>query len=262
MSMEHSTVTLPSRGLLNDIQKGKVTLRNTTISEEKLLLSKMGPGAKIISVLSKCITEPEGLGEKVKELAITDLLYLFFELRKLSIDPIYELRCVCTLCQRNFTEKVRLPDDLQIRYVGGGSGSEGPEEEPVIEEPWTVDLDNGDTLKVRYLRGYDMLDLERLLKSRQVSGIDPGDDGYVERMARHIVSVNDEKKSPVAMLAYLQGLSSKSSNIIKDSMEGRDFGAGLMVTTECTQCGFMDEEMIRLSPEFFRPRAKKNRSVL
>jgi hypothetical protein len=253
---EQATVTIPSMGLLNDIPGGHVVLRTMKVKEEKLLLTKMSPGAKIISVLGKCIVEPKGCS--VRELPVVDLLYLFFELRKLSISHTYDLRCVCTMCRRNFVEQIKLPDDLKIRYANQNGEEEGEEAASgEVQEPWTINLNNGDLLEIRYLRGTDMLDLEQLVRSRQVSGIDPGDDGYVERMARHIVTVSGEKKSVTATLAYLENLSSKDSNLIKDAMEGKDFGAGLTVGTECPGCGFIDEEIIRLSPEFFRPKTNK-----
>ncbi len=262
MEMQGPTHSVPllSRGLLNKEEMqgaDSIVVREMTVNVEKEILSNHTPTEKVINIVEGCKVKPEGL--RIENLPVVDIMYSLFQIRAHSLDKEYNYPCTCPYCEFQFMFPVLIPDDFGLRFA------EDDIVEPVVLEP----LPSGMVLSVRYLRGHDLLNIERkssmLLKAKAQRGgfrkgkgpkgldVNMRNLQYAERLSRQIVSVNGEEVVGPQAKAYVDHMSLKDINAYKNMLECLDFGMDTEIEIICPSCSVADYHLIQLRPDFFRP---------
>ena len=241
-------VLLPSRGLLygGKQPEGKVTVLALKMTEEKMLAD---PGRDRNAVLNDIIQRStEGLNIPFNDLLLNDKLFLLFAVRIVSYGSGFEFNLRCPKCTAMNRYEVDLSKDLVIRILT-----------PEDTEPFFVDLPiAGVKLGLRYLRIADELEIERFVKQHLISK-SGGDVAYSYRLARLIVSMDDQPVAPLAAMQFVDGLYSRDSYAISDALADADFGVNLRIEKPCGRCGAVIEELFPFSADFFRPKRTVSR---
>jgi len=255
MSLTH-TLLLLSRGKLNpdEFPDGTVIVKEMDVNVETEILSNNSPTEKIINIVQSCVIKPEGAN--ISNLPLVDIMYLLFELRAKSLQREYLYPIQCTHCDFPFQARLILPDDFGIK-----------EAKDDLQDVNEVVMPSGVKLGVRFLRGIDQLEVEKrakLLLNSKKKGFRPGRNNpennqnvrnlqYKMRLAKQIVSIDGEEKTPPEIEHWVNTMSLKDSNALKDHVDSATFGLDTDVELVCPSCGMSDYYGIQLKPDFFRP---------
>jgi|SRR5581483_175986 len=236
------TIVLPSRGVLygDAIPEGKVTIRNLTTQEEKLLSSsKASAGNAFDKIISLCVVSPK---VDTDILLSTDKFFIFMALRWITYGPTYKFDIQCSDCRFSFNHQVNLTE-FTIKNL-----------DDTVKEPFAVKLPKANvTVGLRLLRGGD----ERAIKDYETQKLrhnPDGGDGYIYRIARSIVSVDNTAISIQNALAFVERLHGLDSSVIQNELEKYDSGIVPAIEADCPRCSNHMSMLMPLTPEFFRAR--------
>lgn len=241
-------LTLPSRGYLygESVPGGKVRISAMTTLEEKVLAGAGDkPDFKLDTIFNRCVKFTD---EKFRaeELLISDRFYLLIFIRSLSYGPEYGYKVKCPDCGSKFRKEISLLTDLECKHW--------PEDKPVTE-PFSVTLPiTEDIVEFRLLRGSDERAIAKYTKKRFETVNEIGDPAYIQRMARHIVSVNGSEMSLINSQPYVEKMQGRDSQKFRRAVEDADCGIQLEREEECRNCGSDIEQILPFTVEFFRPR--------
>lgn len=244
MSTITSVEVLPTKGLLDNIPNGEVTLRMMTTHEEKIRTGSKGSFWKVMSsIINKCIVEPEGID--AYKLTVIDFVFLMYRLRRLSLGKDYRVSLTtCPSCDKPLSDVVVDLDKLSVKYIDEN-----------FKEPFEVKLP-----KLKWTVGCRLLRVnefdEILTKSNKILEEFPsyeGDPTVSLRLIKQIVTINDKPVTQVQLEQIVDKLPIEDEVAISRAFESIDMGLDLNASYTCPRCG--DELLIPLTytEEFFRP---------
>ena len=242
-------VQLPSRGIPygDALPEGWVELAPMTTKEEKLLLSARADRRELLhTVVKRCLktdTVP------LEDMLVADHMYLLLELRSMTYGADYRFSLVCSRCQDTSMYSVTLPEGLNMRVL-------------TLEdaEPFYVELPlSKKKLGLRLLRVKDEQEVQRAIRQKSAFSINKGkvdatgDAGYIYRLAKHIISIDDEEVEMPAAVRFVESMVGGDSLAMRRKIEECDCGVHLVIETECQSCGSAIEQLMPFTIEFFRP---------
>lgn len=255
-----SVVVIPSKGVLNGFD-GTVKIKEMSVECEKEILSNHTPTEKIINIVSSCV---EDCKVSVLELPLVDLLFLLFEIRSL-MDKEYEFPILCDYCGFSYKSGVSIPEGFSVKYAADD-----------YKEPVSLKLPGGDEVQLVSFKVKDQLELEkrtRVLMQNRQKGFREGNMPesaeanmrnmqYIGRMIKQIVSINGEKKDTLFLQNYVNKMTMRDSNAIKDFFDNETFGMDTVVKIQCPNCTMEDDFVVPIKPEFFRPRSRRQKETI
>jgi hypothetical protein len=245
-----TTLTLPSLGLpyraedgTDRMPNGKVLISSLTAAEEKIMANKgQGAADKTNILLSRaCDLGPV----TADELLVSDRFYLLIKLRAVSYGNKYGVQIVCESCDTQFRHEVDLDRDLSVMTV-----------DEDWAEPFTIDLPaTHKILTCRLLRGSDERNIAQQVKRKHQKNIaDPGNPSYTLMLSRHIVTIDGEEVRGPGALKFTEAMPVMDRTALTDEISAQSPGIDPEMEIECPSCGFLNEVVLPMSAEFFRPR--------
>lgn len=235
---------VPSQGHLYDgnFPGGEVVLSPMTTGEEKILAQSGKDRLEIIdTIIRRCLVD---CPVPFDSLLIPDMFYLLLVIRNITYGACYQFRVECRKCRTNFRHALEIPADLKLRCL----------DETDEGEPWHVKLPMcGDEVSFRLLRVKDEYDIRRWSRQAYESTVQVGDPGYTYRLAKHIVQINGRDVDPVRKLQFVEDLIGRDSYTLRHAIENREFGATLILDTQCPNCGDEGKSSMPFDRDFFRP---------
>jgi hypothetical protein len=239
-------VRMPSRGLLPDTVE-EVTIREMTVKEEKGLFSSKRPFQKIVDLIKSCIAEPMDLN--IRKLPLSEIVFLLFQLRKLSLGSDYKYKLVCTSCGRNLEKEISL-NDFEVRYLRDGA-----------MPTYSCDLPSGRTISFRYLIGEDQIDIDNVVRMRGQKAGQNFDNGFVYKLAKQIHEVDGQQLSMPEKEMFVDSLTHSELEIVNNTIDNNEFGIDLSVIIDCQFCGNLDEVIIPITQDFLFRGGSKSRET-
>ena len=238
-------VSLPSKGLLYENRLSVVEVAPMRTIEEKYLAAGRKDWVQSLNrILTNCIKDLKGMS--AQDLLSGDRIFLLFCIRMFSYGKDYSFMIKCPDCGARFRHTMLIMDDLRIFEL--------PDD---ASEPFYTKLpQSGLKIGFRLLRGYDEMQIDKYVSRemmRTSSETAPFDAGYVHRLARHIVSVNDNEVSLMDAEHIIENLNAGDSLYLRESIDAVDCGIDLNINIECPSCGYYIEEIMPFTKEFFRP---------
>lgn len=250
---------LPSLGkpYKGAIPGGLVSVYAMRTTEEKLFagLTKATDFENVIDrLIVSCSSIPKEL--KPSELYVGDRTYLMMQIRAASYGIMYGFQASCQ-CRAKWDHSIDITKDLEVKEL-----------DDTWEDPFTIELPySKDRATLRLYRGRDerrVIDfIDRSTKKLNIKN--PGDPGYIYRMALHVVGVEsqdgrssiggvdaDPAETLSAAMIWVESLYAPDSSAIRDEIESRTPGIILNVQYECPKCGTDISEPLPVSPNFFR----------
>jgi hypothetical protein len=244
-------ISLPSNGFLYDgrLPGGEVFISPMVAADESLLGSQKSDKVSIIDTL--CRRNLVECAVPYEDLLVSDTFYILMCLRNVSYGSLYQFQLQCPQCGVKYHKDVKVPEDMRVTRLS--------EEDDC--EPYPCELPmNGDKLTFRLLRNRDEISIRRYAKSRYQQSVEEGDPAYCIRLATHIETINGEKRDAVQKLRYVENLIAADVSQLKEEIKARDFGADLILNSECPACGFAGEEILPFDANFFRVQRAKPRT--
>lgn len=257
-------VVLPSKGRLYGdlLPDGRVIVTPFSTKEEKLLATSGGKSAEQLLdyFIRGCVLTASG--EKwpsnipPNKMLIVDRLYLLMMIRSVSYGRLYYYEFRCEDCGKRSQGQF----DIWDRPVEAI-----PDD---FEEPFEVDLPmSGHTLGLRLYRGVDEVAIGKFLKQRnrqvrKAGGAGNEDDDYQYRLARHIVTIDENEVDLNAALTLVEEeLRAPDTLEMKNALDDAAFGMDISVEPDCTHCNYPNGPMeVPMTGEFFRPRRRRSSS--
>jgi hypothetical protein len=214
-------VELPSRGIGYPEGMGKVTIRNMTFEDEKIL-SESTPDQDVVNLLlTRCV---DNLDPDI--LYAPDKIYLLYKIRELSYGNQVKLTGKCSSCK----EENHLDIDLSQLPVTMASED--------FTDVKTVSLpDLGKKIKIRIPRASDANYLAN--KSR-----------VLDNLWRFIVSL-DKFTDPKIISKAIKRLTSKDIRVIIEALFVEDFGIETGAKYVCSRCRQENIVEVPISEAFF-----------
>lgn len=222
MAFATETFTLPSNGVLQGVP-AKVTIRNITTAEEKMLLGSSNEA--IDQLIKKCIVEPETLDWN--SLTAADKFFLLIKLRIITYGPKYTVSVKCPNCgaskeidiDLDTLETFLLPDDF--------------------EEPYdTFDLPHSKAkITLRIPRLGDIADME--VKARRYQKKFPamvGDISYIYMLMANIATINDKDLPFSDKQRFVEELSGLDASFIRNRIKKLEIGIDNTIYDTCNRC--------------------------
>jgi len=258
-------IELPSQGLLYDgeLREGKVTISPMGTKEESLLVSRKGRSDAHL-ILDKIIARCLQTSFNLDNMLVADRFYILLMIRNLSYGSNYGYKVKCPECGEKFKKDIRIPDDFTITILDEG-----------VKEPFYADLPRcRKRVGFHLLRVEDEKAVEKYTAHEYRRSQQDGDPGYIYRLARHIVSIDDIPEpregedeegesasfTPTEVnleqaLELCETLIGIDSSAFKDAIAKNDCGVNLLIKAECPNpnCGDDFESLLKFTPEFFRP---------
>lgn len=240
--MRSIEIDLPSHGFLGT--PSVVEMREMNLNERKMLMDRP-PFTKMVSMVGDLIVSPTSF--EVKEISLSDYLYLMVKMRILSMGSNYTYPVTCTNCRRSIMVETEL-DELEMLDASQDSGptfnvdvnQEDEDEDPCLYE-------------ISYLTVQDQITINKRLRRKKASRKKFKDsDEYLFTLAYRINTINDvEIKEPERIIDELGNLPSHKVDILEDAVASHDFGLRLVEFVDCPKCGYSGDYPVQITPEFF-----------
>ncbi len=244
-SRPSTRVQLPSRGILyaGRLPEGWVELCPMTTREEKILLSQQPDRAALLDrIIERCLPTKD---VPLSEMLVSDRFFLLLMLRNITYGPTYRIHVSCPQCKVVVFQDIQLPDGLTLRVLTDAD-----------TEPFFVDLPmSGKKLGLRLLRVEDEQEIRRFVRQTAMTGrtAAEGDPSYIYRLARHVVSIDEQKVTTVQAVRFCENMIGGDSARMRHAVEESECGVTLTLKHTCSACGAAFEELLPFSDEFFRP---------
>ena len=253
------TVILPSKGwFYPGCDKETVEIYEMTTQEEKILAQPKARAFDIIYELVRRLMAPSNwvqpdpanniVGFQYDNLLMSDHYFIFLMIRAISIDDVYGFDVTCPACNAKFRQELSIPNDLPVRE---------PESQEECQEPFDVELTNGDMAHVRLLRVGDERQVQRRTKMTLRRNVSRGDAAIGMRMTHQLVGTNGGVfETLLDAQNYYDSLKFKDAQLIREAIVEHDPGVLPELEFACPECGEDFESMLPTSPEFFRPKRR------
>lgn len=241
-------IKLPSLGVFYDktvVKDGQVELLPMSAREEKLIAGLRGDNVDEIidTLLKRCLVtqlDPD-------DMLLTDRFFLLLALRANSYGEEYNFDLTCASCTNTSKYKVKILSEFDTKYSN-----------ELDVEPFEVYLPVTKLkVKFRLLRGKDAKKVKSFVANQSKKGLidsDGGDPGYVYRLAKHLVTVNDMRVDDIlTAMEVISNLPAKDSTIFKNAIDRVTPGMMTNIEKDCVACGFKIRTDLPMTAEFFRP---------
>jgi len=249
-------VTLPSLGLPygETLPGGQVTLEPFGVREEQLL-QKPGSAARrqLISTLLKCCVKDCPVD--VDDFLIGDRLFLFMQIRRISLSDQWTFDWVCEHCEERVRDQLLISEATLCGPIAE-RGEEDEEVEWVGEHEILLPL-RKKTVHWRHLTGRDEKAAINSAEQLRKKGLKPreGDPGYIYRMASALTRLDGEAVGFIDAQNFVANLKARDSLALRTSMEIHQIGYDFSSEKECPSCGWMNDVTMNFElEEFFRPK--------
>lgn len=247
MEYLEKTYKIPSNGTFGGPKK--VTLREMTTREEKILLGTKDYSVFERLVKSCCIDEDLDFDR----LHTSDIMYLTFMLRELTYGPEYVQEGTCPECGHKQEIKVNI-NEMETIILSD-------EKAKKLSEGVEVELSTGDKLTINMLCIGQSKHIERIIKNKvkQNKLKDPQSYEMMLRLASSVTSIETKEASEIDYtttenkINYLDQLKMKDLSLIQNALNDFDFGLNRKIYRECENCGEDMEVTGFIVPEFFHP---------
>lgn len=231
---------LPSEGRFygDSCPEGKIEYTLWTTAQEEMLVRYGGTEDLVDRMIIDNIRLPEGL--EYDDLLTADQFFILMKLRAASITPFFTYEIECSKCRESYSHQANL-NELDI-----APGTER------AEEPFACFLPHADVeIQLRFARIKDTKKIRDIRKTKKGRG----DEGMLKYIyARQIVQIDGQTKQFDELREFVSGLTSLDLNVIKLAMEDNDIGCTLSEESECSNCGRVNDSVIPVDTDFFRPR--------
>lgn len=242
-------VTLPSRGLLNaELPEGKVVQRIMMLTDHMKISGSSSSKSLPMRYLELVTVEPENFS--LDNLTIPDTLFLLFKMRSFSYGDNYKYKARCPVCGAMINVSVDL-SKLQVIELDDD-----------YEKKLEITLANGDIVRTRFLRNYDLDDINKEIARILKNAPEANESGhrYLLRLTKMIKSVKKKASletldNPVDIRRYIETLRDSEANMIADSVENVAYGIVPEAEVFCPSCRETVDVGVSMSPDFFRPRS-------
>lgn len=262
-----ATVSLPSRGHYyeNVIPGGVVRVRAMNMATDKILATqRLAQSGKSLDYLFKnCVDLPKNFSPF--SLIAGDRLFLLYYLRGITHGNLYEFTVECSNCDG----KSDLQYDLNNLEIQWDDGSLGEEPFKVIL-PYLTQMTGREVfVKVRFLRGYDMLKLtqdlkrnrkirpnkfdENELKDADSLVIDETLSANLTNLIVEVGSGNERTDDSMLINKFVDRLHSSDHAVIREFLNDSMPGVNTEITVECEHCGHEMKMALPITESFFRP---------
>ena len=263
-----STVTLPSEGLYyeGEIPGGVIRVRPMGMAADKILATqRLAQSGKSLDYLFKnCVDLPNNFDPL--SLLAGDRVFLLYYLRGITHGNMYDFIIQCTNCEARSELDYDL-NNIEVIWANQGMG----------EEPFKVPLeymsdmtDQEVWVKVRFLRGYDLLSMTSQLKKNrrikankkfqqeQTGNVDMQtiDQTLADNLAALIVEVGSGTESTAdkrTIAQFVDRLHSSDHAAIREFLTDNSPSINTEVTVECEHCGHEMTMPLPVTESFFRP---------
>lgn len=230
---------------------GEVRIRPFVLGDQKELVSsgKSGEDFQVYNkLLSRLITSPKDLD--LTDLLMSDVVALMFAVRVKSFGPMLKMPLECEECNQNSVVDVDLTQVLCKNHEEiPGFAADGLE----------VEL-SGKTYVVHLPRLKDERTASTLIKDLKAKGQtqDPDVDRMYIRRAVLIDSIDGETPTQMSKYEHLLEMSIQDYEDLRDFIKDHD--TGLMLEdfrTVCPKCSAPNDLPLYITPDFFRPSARR-----
>jgi hypothetical protein len=116
-----------------------------------------------------------------------------------------------------------------------------------------------DEIEYRFLRGYDETRIDADSKKFLLRSSDIADPSFVQRIGLMIQKVNGKELTSQQKFLYAKKLTAGDVADLNDDCDYNESGVQLLLETECTKCGYIEEVGMPFTADFFRPKPRKSR---
>ncbi len=262
-----ATVTLPSRGRYysNEIPGGVVRVRPMGMAADKILATqRLAQSGKSLDYLFKnCVDLPNKFSPF--NLIAGDRVFLLYYLRGITHGNMYEFAYECSSCESKNDMQYDMNNlSSSIQWDNGNLG----------EEPFKVILPHLSSMtgtevwvKVRFLRGYDLLKMTQEVKrsrrvkpkfQKDVADTDSliVDETLSSNLANLIVEIGsgaEHTSDQASIVKLVNSLHSSDHAIIREFLSDNMPGIDTEVGIECVECGAAMKMPLPITESFFRP---------
>ena len=250
-------IELPSQGRLYDgrLPGGEIEIYAMGVKEEALLIgkdNKLEASRALDRLLESCIKTDFPLDDVL----MSDRFYILLMIRKISYSPVYTYDIKCPICKARFKHTIEIPGSFSVTLLDDGT-----------KEPFFVDLPLcGKRVGFRLLRSSDEKDTQMYIRNQVRASKDKITNyGYIYRLAKHVISIDDIPENPEEnldeptkvsvneSLRFVEMLRGGDSSKLKDAIAKCDCGLDTTFNAECVDCGEEFKAGFEFTPEFFRP---------
>lgn len=209
-----------------------LTLRMLSTSEAKIMIQGSRDfNIMMVNTVKSCLIEDIN----VNKLYVSDLIYLFIMLRKISLGEEYHVTFRCKACNAANKLVKKIPDDFEVRELAEGSPTEFDTVLPISQYKVT-------------LRRILVSDEELLRKAAVKHPAEKIED----RLAQHIVTIGGEQLEFPVKKRLMKDLPFKDLLYLQKVISDNEFGLQTTSVHECDQCGEHNGVMLSLDENFFR----------
>lgn len=247
--LEAGTVTewhplvLPSQGIYygDKCPGGKVDITPWTLFQEETLVRYQDwePDLLIQALLANNLRLPNGM--KQEELLLTDRHFILVNLRSVSMSPFFSFSVTCPQCGKESVHQADLTQ-LMVKVPDEGDA-----------EPFVCTLPKSKKkVGLRFLRVSDAIKAKEY--GKKAMDVDMGDPETRCRLARQIVSIDDQSVKFEEAMAFIRSLIMLDVHVIKGLLEKKENGYLNAVDVQCGKCTAVTRGVnIPLVSNFFRP---------
>lgn len=243
MASYESDCKLPSKGKFYENELDTIVFRNLDTDDEQKIYGSSS-GTTIDSVLTNCIVSPKGLD--VNDLVPADKFFYMVKLRVHTYGSDYKQPYFCPLCNHEGQVTIDLDEDTTV-----------------VELPEDYKL----PIKIKTPVGKDTLEL-RVLTQAQINSIRKRAEKMVQRLhdsvsskeivfklrlAKQIVSINDEEVDSFDAEKYVSELHARDRAYIDSAFKAIKFGYESTITVTCPNCKREIVIPFEMTGEFFDP---------
>lgn len=245
-------IQLPSRGVVygDKLPGGNVELAPMRTKEEKLLASTHNRETVLERIVKRCLLTTSLPFENY---LVSDFFFMLLVIRNLSYGSDYRFKVTCSHCAYVFEHYMEVPGGFEIMYLPDGVLQDADGNVPAkFEEPFEVDLPIcKKKVNLRLIRLQDEEEIRRVVEQIRQKP-DDGDPDLEVRLAKHIVSVDDNKMDLRESIDFVSNLYVRDTRVIKRAIADNDCGANLLIEPKCLRCGTVNLSRFRFTPGFFR----------
>ncbi len=241
-------ITLPSRGLFynGEVPDGLVHVEPMGTKQEKIFAAGKQGSVVLNRIFDDCLSCPI----PHLDLILGDRIWVLINIRAVSRGSMYDFPFKCEECGKKDTAEVDLLK-LPLKHP--------PKDLTPADLPFKVKLPiKNIELGLRLLTGKDDEAVERY--GQQVakhSPVEAEEAKYVYRLARRIVSVDDEKMGIQELMKLVEEIRGLDSQALQEAFDEFEVGPTLEMEPTCNHCGYVNDEVILpIRGQFFRPKRR------
>lgn len=240
--------TVPSRGVFyGDKCPGGQVIIYPIRGEQEELLAGAGEGVEATPVFRHVVAQLVDLGGlPYEDLLLSDWVALLLNLLAFSYDPIMRFRPRCPHCHKFFPKSINI-EEMECKVVPEDKAHEW--KEPFEASPLPM---SSAKVAWKLLRLRDMVSAEDWARQQESIQTTPGSPLHTYTLAKHIISVNGEKKRILDAIDWVRDALARDLRALSGEFRKRETGYDLTPRFDCPHCGGYFRTRLPLDGSFFR----------